>query len=134
MFWQINLFVNYVIFYDDDLHFDFYFIRIVCKSEKSAVSSFEEALFPIFQGILQQDIVEFIPYVFQMLTLLLETRKDCGDIPEPYWSLFPFLLAPPLWERSSNTTPLIRLLCAYIRQGSRQIEIMGKLVNKYIIK
>lgn len=105
-----------------------FYYRIVCKSEKNAVSSFEEALFPIFQEILQQDIVEFIPYVFQMLTLLLETRNDCGDIPDPYWSLFPFLLAPPLWERSSNTTPLIRLLCAYVRQGSARIVILEKLV------
>lgn len=64
-----------------------------------------------------------------MLTLLLETRQDCGAIPEPYWSLFPFLLAPPLWERASNITPLIRLLCAYIRQGSAHIVVLGKLVS-----
>lgn len=30
--------------------------RIVCKTNLEAVSSFEQALFPIFQGILQQDI------------------------------------------------------------------------------
>lgn len=31
--------------------------RIVCKTNPEAVSSFEQALFPIFQGILQQDIL-----------------------------------------------------------------------------
>ena len=31
-------------------------IRIVCKTNPDAVSSFEQALFPIFQGILSQDI------------------------------------------------------------------------------
>lgn len=31
-------------------------IRIVCQNNPAAVSSFEDVLFPIFQGILQQDI------------------------------------------------------------------------------
>lgn len=31
-------------------------IRIVCKTNPAAVASFEQALFPIFQGILQQDV------------------------------------------------------------------------------
>lgn len=34
----------------------FTFYRIVCKSNPEAVASFEQALFPTFQGILQQDI------------------------------------------------------------------------------
>ena len=31
-------------------------IRIVCRNNKNAVLSFEEALFPVFENILQQDI------------------------------------------------------------------------------
>lgn len=69
-----------------------------------------------------------MPYVFQMLSLLLEIREGSGAIPEPYWALFPCLLAPPLWDRSGNVTPLIRLLCAFIRQGAVQIAAMDKLV------
>lgn len=34
----------------------FFFSRIVCKTNPEATLSFEQALFPIFQGILQQDI------------------------------------------------------------------------------
>lgn len=30
--------------------------RIVCQSNPASVRSFEDILFPIFQGILQQDI------------------------------------------------------------------------------
>lgn len=41
--------------------------------------------------------VEFLPYVFQVLSLLLEVRVD--DIPEAYMQLFPSLLTPLLWER-----------------------------------
>lgn len=83
----------------------------------------------MFQGILQQDITEFMPYVFQMLSVLLEVREASGPIPEPYWALFPCLLAPPLWDRRGNVTPLIRLLSAFIKQGSAQIEALGKLVS-----
>lgn len=103
--------------------------RIVCQADATAVSSFEEALFPVFQGILQQDITEFMPYVFQMLSVLLEVREASGPIPEPYWALFPCLLAPPLWDRRGNVTPLIRLLSTFIKQGSAQIEALGKLVS-----
>lgn len=102
-------------------------IKIVCKAQASAVESFEEALFPIFQAILQQDILEFIPYVFQLLSLLLEMREGVSQIPEPYMALFPFLLSPLLWDRPGNVTPLIRLICAYIRQGSGQIVAYSKL-------
>ena len=41
-------------------------IRIVCKSQPEAVGNFESVLFPVFQDILQQDVQEFVPYVFQV--------------------------------------------------------------------
>ena len=47
-------------------------IRIVCNSQPQAVGNFETVLFPVFQEILQQDVQEFVPYVFQILSLLLE--------------------------------------------------------------
>ena len=43
-------------------------------------------------------VSEFLPYVFQVLSLLLEIRRD--EIPEPYMKLFPLLLSPVLWERT----------------------------------
>lgn len=108
-------------------------VKIVCKAQPAAVSSFEEALFPVFQDILQQDVLEFMPYVFQMLSLLLEMREEAKTpIPEPYWQLFPCLLAPALWDRSGNVTPLIRLLSAFIRLGSTQITKYDKLVSMWL--
>lgn len=104
-------------------------IRIVCTAEPAAVSSFEDALFPIFQNILQQDIMEFMPYVFQMLALLIEMREATSAIPDPYWALFPCLLSPTLWDRPGNVTPLIKLICAFIRRGSPQVAAMQKLVG-----
>ncbi|KAJ4428957.1 hypothetical protein ANN_25953 [Periplaneta americana] len=101
-------------------------IKIVCTADANAVSSFEEALFPIFQGILQQDVQEFVPYVFQILSLLLE-QHNSGTIPEPYMVLFPCLLAPVLWERPGNIHPLVRLLQAFIHTGAAQISASEKV-------
>ncbi|XP_053981476.1 exportin-2 isoform X2 [Hylaeus anthracinus] len=100
-------------------------IKIVCKKNPVAVSSFEEALFPIFQGILQQDILEFIPYVFQILALLLELRTT-QDVPEPYLALFPCLLSSVLFERPANIHPLNRLLRAFISHGAHHIVALEK--------
>nr|XP_040231839.2 exportin-2 [Anopheles coluzzii] len=102
-------------------------VKLVCKADPNAVSSFEEALFPVFQGILQQDVLEFMPYVFQMLSLFLEIREGKSNIPDTYLALFPCLLTPALWERPGNVTPLIRLLCAFVRQASAQISADDKL-------
>lgn len=104
-------------------------IKIVCKVEPNAVISFEQALFPVIQHILQQDIMEFLPYVFQMLSLLMEIRQSIGSVPEPYLALFPCLLSPILWERPGNITPLIRLLCTFIKQASPQIQAQQKLMG-----
>ena len=49
-------------------------------------------------------VSEFLPYVFQVLSLLLEIRRD--EIPEPYMKLFPLLLSPVLWERTGTSCHL----------------------------
>jgi len=102
-------------------------IRITCNQDKSAVGSFEEALFGIFTDILQRDVTEFIPYVFQVMSLLLEVRDP--PIPESYQALFPHLLAPVLWERPGNIPPLVRLLQAFIEKSADKIVEGGKLNN-----
>lgn len=104
-------------------------IKIVCKIEPNTVTSFEDLLFPQFQNILQADIMEFLPYVFQMLSLLMEIRQTIGSVPDPYLALFPCLLSPILWERPGNITPLIRLMCTFVKQASPQIQAQGKLMG-----
>ncbi|KAG8567511.1 hypothetical protein GDO81_013658 [Engystomops pustulosus] len=94
-------------------------IRITCRSNPAAVNGFEEALFLVFTEILQSDVQEFMPYVFQVMSLLLEMHKD--DIPTSYMVLFPHLLQPVLWERTGNIPPLVRLLQAYLERGARTI-------------
>ena len=66
-------------------------------------------------------VSEFIPYVFQVLALMLEMHAE-GAVSPPYLALFPHLLLPVLWSRDGNIPPLVRLLQAYISRGIRQIE------------
>uniref|UniRef100_A0A674CES5 Exportin-2 n=1 Tax=Salmo trutta TaxID=8032 RepID=A0A674CES5_SALTR len=94
-------------------------IRITCKANTTTVGSFEEALFPVFTEILQNDVQEFVPYVFQVMSLLLEIHTS--SIPNSYMALFPHLLQPVLWERTGNIPPLVRLLQAYLEKGAATI-------------
>uniref|UniRef100_A0A8C2DYI6 Exportin-2 n=1 Tax=Cyprinus carpio TaxID=7962 RepID=A0A8C2DYI6_CYPCA len=94
-------------------------IRITCKANRDTVGSFEEALFPVFTEILQNDVQEFVPYVFQVMSLLLEIHTS--SIPSSYMALFPHLLQPVLWERTGNIPPLVRLLQAYLEKGATTI-------------
>lgn len=71
-------------------------------------------------------IPEFIPYVFQILALLLELRTE-ANVPEPYMALFPCLLAPVLFEYQGNIHPLNRLLQAFIAKGAHQIIAQDKI-------
>merc|ERR1719219_1459251 len=84
-------------------------IRIVCKTNPAAVANFEQVLFPVFEEILKTDVQEFVPYVFQIMSLMLELHST-GTVPQPYMAIFPFLIMPVLWERPANIHPLVRLL------------------------
>ncbi|KAJ2789923.1 importin-alpha export receptor, partial [Coemansia helicoidea] len=71
--------------------------RFSCAAEGSALAQFEATLFPIFQGILQADVAEFMPYVFQILAQLLGGHGAGAGLPEAYLQLLPPLLQPALW-------------------------------------
>uniref|UniRef100_A0A0A9WHR6 Exportin-2 n=1 Tax=Lygus hesperus TaxID=30085 RepID=A0A0A9WHR6_LYGHE len=90
-------------------------IRIVCDKNPGNVVSFEETLFPVFQIILQKDVQEFVPYVMQLLSMMLELHPDISG---PYIDLYPCLLSPAIWERTGNVKGLSRLIRAYIKKAS----------------
>lgn len=103
-------------------------IRIVCRANPAAVASFEQVLFPVFEEILKNDVQEFVPYCFQIMSLMLELHSS-GTVPQPYMALFSFLLMPLLWERPTNLHPLVRLLQAFISRGPGQVvhQVQGLL-------
>lgn len=62
-------------------------------------------------------MIEFIPYVFQLLALLLESNPS-APLPGLYKDLIIPLLTPALWESRGNAPALVRLVGAYMKRGS----------------
>ncbi|RDD37617.1 Exportin-2 [Trichoplax sp. H2] len=102
-------------------------IRYTCKEQIDTIGSFEGSLLPVFQEILQQDVLEFLPYVFQVLSLLLELRQP--PTPDMYLGLFSCLLNPVLWERQGNIPALVRLLQAYVMKSPAKIATAENSLN-----
>ena len=84
----------------------------VCNASPASVNEFEAALFPLFQSILTSETAaDFSPYIFQILSLLLERRPDVSP---QYRAVYPSLLYPALYENTGNIPALVRLLSAYL--------------------
>ena len=56
-------------------------MRVACKADSSGTltNQFEQTFFPQFQVILQMDIVEFAPYVFQIHPHILRYKHALSD-------------------------------------------------------
>ena len=95
--------------------------------EAASAPQLEVLFFPPFQAVLQADVTDFAPYVFQLLALLVELRPP--PLPAQYLALFPPLLSPLLWERSGNVPALVRLLQAYLARAPQQVAAAGHLTG-----
>ncbi|KIY62475.1 importin alpha re-exporter [Cylindrobasidium torrendii FP15055 ss-10] len=91
-------------------------IKFIVKANPAATTAFEQALFQPFTVILQQDIDQYIPYVFQLLAQMLETHT--GSIPEEYRGLLGFLMTPAIWQQKGSIPGLVKLLKAYLSRDS----------------
>ena len=100
-------------------------VRYVVAGTPATLSDFENALFPPFQYILAQDVSEFSPFVFQILSQLLELHT--GELPQSYQPLLPPLLEATLWTNRGNIPALVRLLRAFLEKGSKVIVSNGQL-------
>jgi len=86
----------------------------------------ETALFEPFFEILQGDVQEFVPYIFQLFAALLEANpgQELGDM---YKTLLNPIIMPVLWEARGNVPALARLLCAIIARDSAGIVARNQL-------
>jgi len=101
-------------------------IRHAGAGSVSMIETFENMLFPAFNLVLQQDVQEFHPYVFQIFSQLIELRNP--PLPAIYLQIFPPLLSPVFWERSGNVPALVRLMQAYLSKASDEVVKGGHLV------
>ncbi|KAG6546655.1 hypothetical protein Mapa_011844 [Marchantia paleacea] len=100
-------------------------VRKACGRDSEQVATFETLLFPVVQIVLEQDVTEFAPYVFQILAQLIESRRP--PLPSVYIGMFPPLLTPTLWQRSANVPALVRLLQAYLQNAPQEFNQASQL-------
>lgn len=111
-------------------HYTFEAVAVVVRgavADPASAPLLEQRLFPPFTSILQADCTELAPYVFQVLSQLVEGRP--APLPPTYLALFPPLLAPLLWERPGNVPALVRLLQAYLGRALGDVLAGGHLAG-----
>ncbi|KAF9182619.1 importin-alpha export receptor, partial [Haplosporangium sp. Z 767] len=101
-------------------------IRFICTTTPEAAEQFENLLFAPFQVILQQDIAEFTPYVFQLLSQLLSFHTR-AELSPAYQAMLPPLVQPALWQQQGNIPALVKLLQTYLQKGSSWIVANNQL-------
>ncbi|KAG4306464.1 hypothetical protein PORY_000452 [Pneumocystis oryctolagi] len=89
-------------------------IRYTVPHSKEILSHLENLLFPSFQLVLQNDVTEFIPYIFQILAQLLEYHDS--NLLDTYKLLVPPILLASIWDSKGNIPALVRFLRAVISQ------------------
>ncbi|KAK9452092.1 Cse1-domain-containing protein [Limtongia smithiae] len=93
-------------------HYTFESVGVVIRfaGPSKPPGTFDETLMPGLLAILGQDVTEFVPYVFQLLSVLLDVATPGTPLPAAYLQLVRPLLAPTLWETKGNAPALTRLL------------------------
>lgn len=89
---------------------------LVRYAAPSQPDKLESTLFAPFAEILQNDVQEFMPYVFQLFAALLEANPS-ASLSEYYQGLIQPVLMPSLWQSKGNTPALVRLLSSLIKRG-----------------
>ncbi|KAJ7623365.1 CAS/CSE protein [Roridomyces roridus] len=102
-------------------------MRFVVEGTPSTLATFEGALFGPFTIIIQQDIEQYIPYVFQLLAQMLSLHS--GDVPEQYRPLLPLLFTPASWQQKGSIPGLVKLLKAFLARDSVQMMASGQIAS-----
>ncbi|KAF2074378.1 hypothetical protein CYY_004312 [Polysphondylium violaceum] len=107
--------------------FNHYCFEVVGSMLKSYANIPEviHIVIPMIEYILQKDVVDFSPYNFQLLAILVENSPP--EFMDPYRSMVPIICHPNLWKRHSNIPPLVRLFQAYFKKDA-----MSLVANKHL--
>ncbi|KAF4612796.1 hypothetical protein D9613_011749 [Agrocybe pediades] len=103
-------------------------MRFVVAGSPQTLPTFEQALFGPFTFIIQQDIDQYIPYVLQVLSQMLELHRG-GEVPDTYRNLLPHLLTPAMWQQKGSIPALVRLLKAFLGQDSARMVASGQVAS-----
>jgi exportin-2 (importin alpha re-exporter) len=80
----------------------------------------ESSLFPVFMEVLQANVEEFTPYIFQLFAALAAAQPS-GALTQNFQNLVQPILTPRMWDSKGNVPALTRLLCTMLPRGAEQI-------------
>lgn len=80
----------------------------------------ESSLFPVFMEVLQGQVDEFTPYVFQLYAQIVATNPAPTLSPN-FQQLVAPILTPSMWDTKGNVPALTRLLVELIPRGAQQM-------------
>ncbi|ORC90715.1 putative CAS/CSE/importin domain protein [Trypanosoma theileri] len=89
-------------------------------------AAIEGALWEPMIFILQNDVLEYVPYTLQIMAQLLDTRS--GGSPDPpahYQALLEPLLVPDMYQQKGNIPAVVRLLVSFIEHYPRYVHSKG---------
>uniref|UniRef100_A0A914GU25 Exportin-2 n=1 Tax=Globodera rostochiensis TaxID=31243 RepID=A0A914GU25_GLORO len=93
---------------------------LIRKAYSKVVGGLDQHVIPIIELILGNDVLEFVPYVLQIIALMLdqsqmEKQRGIELSQETYVRFFPTLLRPDYWSRSANVPALVLVFESFIR-------------------
>ncbi|KAH8102322.1 Cse1-domain-containing protein [Cristinia sonorae] len=100
------------------------FVRFVVGANRGALPAIEQALFGPCTVILQQDVEQYIPYVFQLFAQMLDMHTD--TVPAAYRELLSFLLTPASWQQKGSIPGLVKLLKAFLARDTAHVISTGQ--------
>ncbi|KAG8818027.1 importin-alpha export receptor [Serendipita sp. 399] len=112
-------------------------IRFVVPAVPTSLSTFEQSLLPALTYIIQEDIDQFVPYAFQIVSQLLEFNH--GAVPEFYQNFLAGVLQPPPWQQKGSIPGLVRLIRAYLDKDTghllqtKRIETVFGIIQQRLI-
>lgn len=101
---------------------------LVRFSDPSQEAKLQARLWEPFSYILNEDVSEFVPYVFQIFSALLEAAP-ASPLPANFNTLLGPILAPTVWETRGNVPGCARFLAAMIPKAKQTIVDNKQLVQ-----
>ena len=97
-------------------------------TNRANVLQVENLIIDPFTRVLSVGLAEFMPYVFQILTQLLNANQgEDREVPAFYQDMLTPIMQPILWKSNANVPALVGLLNAYLSKDCRRIVEQGQL-------
>ena len=90
----------------------------------------KDVLWQTMMTILQQNVLEMMPYVLQIVAQLLDTVQPGTDLPNDYTQLLQPLLSPVFLQEKGNIPAIVRLVGSFLRQGGNAISQQQQAVSR----